>query len=68
MSESRIDHVRARFDPSVDMMMTHEQSIKFHKDRIAFTIRLWHKYHDAPPEGYGLDWYPLMKGKRRDDP
>lgn len=65
MSESRIDHCRARFDPSFDAIMPVEQSMKLHQDAIEYERRKWHREHDAPPEGYGLDGYPLMRGKVR---
>lgn len=63
MSESRIDHVRARFDPAVDAMLTVEQSIKLHHDRLEYEVRQWHREHDAPQEGYGIDGRPLMRLK-----
>ena len=61
MSESRIDHCRARFDPSFDAIMPVEQSMKLHQDAIEYERRKWHREHDAPPEGYGLDGRPLMR-------
>lgn len=63
MSESFIDNHRERYDPAFDAMMTIEQSIKARADRLQYEWREWHKMHDAPPPGYGIDGYPLMRGK-----
>ena len=63
MSESYIDNHRVRYDPSFDAMMTVEQSVKAKTDRLEYERREWHRMHDAPPEGYGLDGYPLMRVK-----
>lgn len=61
MSESLIDVRRARYDPSFDTVLTVEQSVRLHDERVAYERRKWHREHDAPPEGYGLDGRPLMQ-------
>ena len=68
MSESLIDVRRARYDPSFDTVLTVEQSVRLHDDRVAYERKQWHREHDAPQEGYGLDGYPLMRGKHHDAP
>ena len=65
MSESLIDNHRVRYDPSFDAMMTVEQSVKAKHDWQEYERKRWHAEHDAPPEGYGLDGYPLQRGKKK---
>jgi hypothetical protein len=65
MSESNIDKSRRiRYDPAFDAILPVEKSIQLCKDRICWERKRWHWEHDAPPEGYGLDGYPLQRGKR----
>lgn len=65
MSESKIDNHRVRYDPGLDYILPVEQSMKLLKDRVRYERKEWHRLHDAPPPGYGIDGYPLMKGKER---
>lgn len=68
MSESIIDKHRSRYDPAFDAVLPVEMSVKLHDDMMNYERKQWHRMHDAPPPGIGLDGYPLQKGKRRDAP
>lgn len=67
MSESLIDVRRARYDPSFDTVLTVEQSVRLHDERVAYERKQWHREHDAPEPGMGLDGRPLQKGKVQND-
>lgn len=65
MSECRIDHDhKIRYDPALDVRISIDKAQQIYRDRREYEIREWHRYHDAPPPGYGIDGYPLMRGKR----
>ena len=63
MSEAYIDNHHVRYDPAFDAMMTIGASVKASQDRRAYESKQWHRMHDAPPPGYGLDGYPLQELK-----
>ena len=63
MSESRIDNHRVRYDPSLDAMVDVKRAIEANMERVMWERREWHRMHDAPPEGYGIDGRPLMRLK-----
>ena len=66
MSECRIDRDhKIRYDPALDVRISIEKAQQVYRDRREYEIREWHRYHDAPPEGYGIDGRPLMRGKER---
>lgn len=68
MSECRIDRDhKIRYDPALDVRISIDKAQQIYRDRREYEIREWHRYHDAPPEGYGIDGYPLMKPKARDN-
>ena len=56
---------RKQYDPVTGQMVTFKQSTKAIHDRVHFELRKWHKEHDAPPPGFGIDGYPLQEGKTR---
>ena len=59
---------KKQYDAVTGMMVTTEQSMKLEHDRVLYDVNEWHRVHDAPPPGIGLDGYPLQKGKLRDYP
>ena len=63
MSESRIDNHRVRYDPRYDAMVDVKRAIEANTERIMWERKEWHRQHDAPPEGYGIDGRPLMRVK-----
>lgn len=64
MSEST---EKKHYDISSGQMITTAQSIKADHARTIYEIKEWFNVRAAPPEGYGLDGYPLQKGKKRND-
>lgn len=56
---------KKQYDAVTGMMVTTEQSMKAAHDRALYEFKEWYNSKTAPPGGYGLDGYPLQKGKPR---
>lgn len=57
-------HEKKHYNIDAGQMVTVKQSMKAEQERAQYESREWHRWHDAPPEGYGLDGYPLQEGKK----
>lgn len=60
MSESIVDKKHFT-DYQYDILVDTEHAIQAHKQRIEYERREWHKLHDPPEPGIGIDGYPLQK-------
>lgn len=54
---------KKHYDITAGQMITVAQSMKLEHDRVLYDVNEWHRVHDAPPPGIGLDGYPLQRGK-----
>ena len=52
---------RKQYDAATGLMISTEQSMKAAHERALYEFREWYNSKAAPPEGYGIDGYPLMK-------
>ena len=60
---------KKHYDVSSGQMITTAQSIKAEHERTIYELREGFNLQSAPPDGYGIDGYPLQKGKiRANDP
>ena len=57
------EHIRRKYDAATGMMISTEQSMKAAHDRALYEFREWYNSKAAPPEGYGIDGYPLQTRK-----
>ena len=61
MSKSYIDDHAPAYEFSFDPTAPPEKIIKAREALVRFTERRKHKLGDPPPEGVGLDGYPLQR-------